>query len=211
MAWYNTKKVIWKGDSVIGTVCRNGKDSAIVLPTDIPYYKTTFEQYGVFWGNRANVDFYKSGWVNKRWIKKYTEVGKDFLGDEMTGINFIRMRYADVLLMEAEALNEAGHPDLAVVPLNKVRKRAKMKEYATTTSQTDLRAAIRMERWKELAFEGHRAFDLARWLTGDQLRQHYINVKYPFAENFEVGKHELLPIPLVDMQANQNLVQNPHY
>jgi starch-binding outer membrane protein, SusD/RagB family len=211
IAWYNTKKVFWKGDSIIGTICRNGKDSAIVTPADIPYYKTTFEQYGVFWGNRANVDFYKSGWVNKLWIKKYTEVGKDFLGDEMTGINYVKMRYADVLLMEAEALNEAGHPDLAVIPLNKVRKRAKMKEYATTVNQTDLRVAIRMERWKELAFEGHRAFDLERWYTGDQLRQHYINVKYPFAENFQVGKHEILPIPLVDMQANQNLVQNQGY
>ena len=211
MAWYDTKKVLWKGDSIIGTVCRNGNDSAIVLPTDIAYYKTTFEQYGVFWGSRINVDFYKSAWVNKRWIKKYTEVGKDFMGDEMTGVNFIRMRYADVLLMEAEALNEAGHPEFAVVPLNKVRKRSRMKEYATTTSQSDLRMAIRTERWKELAFEGHRAFDLARWYTGEQYRQHLIDAKYPFAENFQVGKHEIMPIPLLDMQANQSLVQNPGY
>ncbi|MFT3752285.1 MAG: RagB/SusD family nutrient uptake outer membrane protein [Paludibacter sp.] len=113
--------------------------------------------------------------------------------------------------MEAEALNENGHPDLAVVPYNKVRKRAKMKEAAATISQDDLRSLIRMERWKELAFEGHRAFDLRRWYTGDHLKQYYENVKYPYAENFQIGKHELLPIPLPDLQANPNLKQNPGY
>ncbi|MDP4277364.1 MAG: RagB/SusD family nutrient uptake outer membrane protein [Bacteroidota bacterium] len=211
IAWYDAKNVYWKGDSIKGTICREGTDSAIVQASDIPYYKTTFEKYGVFWGNRASVDFYKSSWISHRWIKKYTEVGKDFLGDEMTGINVIKMRYADVLLMEAEALNEAGHPDQAVVPYNKVRKRSKMKEASTTISQADLRAAIRMERWKELAFEGHRAFDLRRWYSGEELKQHYINVNYPSAGNFQVNKHELLPIPLEDMQANPNLKQNPGY
>jgi hypothetical protein len=211
VAWYDAKKVYWKGDSIKGTICRNGVDSAIIQATDIPYYKSTFETYSVFWGARANVDFYTSNWSKKRWIKKYTEVGKDFLGDEVTGVNFIRMRYADVLLMEAEALNEDGHPELAVVPYNKVRKRVKLKEALTTISQADLRVAIRMERWKELAFEGQRAFDLARWYTGEELKQHYIDVQYPYAENFQVNKHELLPIPLPDLQANPNLVQNPGF
>ena len=211
IAWYDSVKVYWKGDSIRGTIASDGINSVIIQASDIPYYRTTFEEYSNFWGNRANVNFYRSAWVAKRWVKKYTEVGKDFLGDEMTGINFIRMRYADVLLMEAEALNEDGHPDLAIVPLNKVRKRAKMKEYTASVSQADLRATIRLERWKELAFEGHRAFDLQRWYTGEEQRQNFINVKYPFAENFQVGKHELLPIPLLEMQANPNLKQNPGY
>ncbi|MFT3752286.1 MAG: RagB/SusD family nutrient uptake outer membrane protein [Paludibacter sp.] len=95
VAWYDSVPHLWKGQTIKGTICRNGTDSVIIQATDIPYYKTTFETYGNFWGNRAGVNFYKSNWANKRWIKKYTEVGKDFLGDEVTGINFIRMRYAE--------------------------------------------------------------------------------------------------------------------
>ncbi len=211
IAWQDTLFVDWKGTMVKGTICTDGIDSAIVLPKDITYYRSTFEEYGRYYAERAGVDFDSSHWVQYRWIKKYTEVGKDFVGNEMSGLNFIRMRYADVLLMHAEALNEAGRTEEAVIPFNKVRKRARMREYPPTVGQSELREAIRTERWKELAFEGHRYFDMVRWYTGEEIRQRLINAKYPFSENYQVGKHELLPIPLVDLQANPSLEQNSGY
>ena len=71
-------------------------------------------------------------------------------------------RYADVLLKKAEALNELGHPDQAAAPLNIVRHRAGLADVPTTLNQETMREKIIHERRMELAFEGHRWFDLRR-------------------------------------------------
>jgi hypothetical protein len=80
--------------------------------------------------------------------------------------NWKVIRYADVLLMLAEALNENGKTSEALAPLNLVRKRANLPEF-TTLTQVEARDTIAMERRFELAFEGHRWFDLVR--TGKAL------------------------------------------
>lgn len=72
------------------------------------------------------------------------------------------VRYAEVLLNQAEALNEMGKTAEALVPLNKVRQRAKLPA-VSPTSQESLRNIIREERKIELAFEGQRYWDLRRW------------------------------------------------
>jgi len=76
------------------------------------------------------------------------------------------MRYADILLMKAEALNEIGGATAvsdAAVEVNKVRLRVNLARDSTTTTQSDMRIVIQNERRKELGFEFHRFFDLMRW------------------------------------------------
>jgi len=116
------------------------------------------------------------------------------------------IRYADVLLMAAEALNENGKSSEALTQLNKVRARARQGNNAiladiTETAKNPLRDIILHERRVELALEGHRFWDLVR--TGKAA-----SVLGPLG--FVQGKHEMLPIPQAEMDLTQNVwEQNP--
>jgi hypothetical protein len=103
--------------------------------------------------------------------------------------NWKVVRYADVLLMLAEALNENGKTSLALTPLNQIRTRAGLATFSNLT-QNEARDIIANERRFELAFEGHRWFDLVR--TGKAL-----NALAP------VGMQEYMtvfPVPLSQIQ-----------
>ena len=116
------------------------------------------------------------------------------------------IRYADVLLMAAEALNENGKSADALIQLNKVRERARHGNNAilldiTETAKDPLRDIILHERRVELALEGHRFWDLVR--TGKAA-----SILGPLG--FVQGKHELLPLPQTEMDLTQNIWdQNP--
>ncbi len=118
------------------------------------------------------------------------------------------IRYADVLLMAAEALNENNKPADALVYLNRVRERAREGNPAilpdvTETVKDKLRDIIIAERRHELALEGHRFWDLVR--TGKAA-----TVLGPLG--FVEGKHELLPIPQTEIDISQGvLIQNPNW
>ena len=118
------------------------------------------------------------------------------------------IRYADVLLMAAEVLNENGKPGEALTYLNMVRERAREGNNSilpdiTTTDYTLLRNAIIEERRHELAMEGFRFWDLVR--TGKAAE-----VLGPLG--FIPGKHELLPIPQNEIDISQGtLTQNPNW
>ncbi len=124
------------------------------------------------------------------------------------GHNRILLRYADVLLMAAEALNENGQPAQALEYLNQVRARARggatdVLPDLTTTDPATLRQAIWNERRAELALEEHRFFDLVR--TGQAA-----TVLAPLG--FKANKHELLPIPQGEIDISEGtLTQNPGY
>ena len=128
--------------------------------------------------------------------------------DVQFGHNRLLLRYADVLLMAAEALNENGKPAQALEYLNQVRARARGEATdvlpdITTTDQAALRQAIWDERRAELALEEHRYFDLVR--TGQAA-----TVLAPLG--FEPNKHELLPIPQGEIDISEGtLEQNPGY
>lgn len=120
--------------------------------------------------------------------------------------NFIVYRFADVLLMKAEALNELGKSDLARIPLNIVRKRAGLTDI-TTTDKSVMKEAIIHERRMELAFEGHRWFDLIRIDNGD----YAVNFLKSIGKK-NVNKDRLLyPIPQDEIDANPNMDKNPGY
>jgi starch-binding outer membrane protein, SusD/RagB family len=116
------------------------------------------------------------------------------------------IRYADVLLMAAEALNENNKSALALTHLNKVRKRARgtsvlLLPDVTDTNKATLRTKIWNEQRVELALEGHRFWDLIR--TGRAN-----SILGPLG--FKVGKDELLPIPQNEIDlAKGSLKQNP--
>ena len=118
------------------------------------------------------------------------------------------IRYADVLLMAAEALNENSKPAEALIYLNMVRERARQGNNSilpdiTTTDYTELQDAIMNERRMELALEGIRFWDLVR--TG---RAPEVLGPAGFVE----GKNELLPIPQTEIDISQgSLIQNPNW
>ncbi|WP_373511479.1 RagB/SusD family nutrient uptake outer membrane protein [Persicitalea sp.] len=124
------------------------------------------------------------------------------------GINFTALRYADVLLMYAEALNESGQTAAAFPYLNQVRVRAGLAPLAGL-SQTAFARAIERERRVEFLLEGHRWFDLVRTGRAKEVMNAY------FAEvglKFSLEDHELLmPIPLREIDIDPKLGQNPGY
>ncbi|GAB4011065.1 RagB/SusD family nutrient uptake outer membrane protein [Spirosoma migulaei] len=145
--------------------------------------------------------------------KSYSRYGLKFVDfkavDPSDGsVSFTILRFADVLLMYAEVLNEQGKTTDALPYINQVRQRAKLPALADL-SQADLRLAIERERRVELLYEGHRWFDLVR--TGRAqtvLNAHYASQKL----NFSVQDFELLfPIPQAEIDLNPKLKQNPGY
>jgi hypothetical protein len=119
------------------------------------------------------------------------------------------LRYADVLLMYAEALNESnnGPTTEAYAALNKVRNRAGLTTLSGLTYQT-FKEAVWLERRLELTFENSRRFDLVR--TGRLVEA--VKAENSFNRNALIQPfHVLLPIPQNDMDVNPKLVQNPGY
>lgn len=120
--------------------------------------------------------------------------------------NFVVYRYADVLLMKAEALNELGQTSAAAEPLNIVRRRAGLPD-VSGLSQADMREKIIHERRIELAFEGHRWFDMIRINHGE----YAISFLKSIGKSRVTKDRLLFPIPQTEMDANQLMTQNPGY
>ena len=121
---------------------------------------------------------------------------------ESFGHNRRIIRYADIILMHAEALNENGKSSEALGFLNQIRSRANMDEYSTT-NQGELRSLILQERKFELAIEGLRFWDLVRTDRAEA-------VLGPLG--FITGKNELFPIPQSEIDISQGrITQNPGY
>jgi starch-binding outer membrane protein, SusD/RagB family len=123
-------------------------------------------------------------------------------------VTFTVMRYADVLLMYSEALNEQSKTALALPFLNMVRARVGLPGL-TGLSQAQFRTALEKERRVEFMFEGQRWFDLNRTgRTREVLNAYYAGKN----QNFSVAGHEVLfPIPLAEIELNSKLKQNEGY
>jgi hypothetical protein len=127
--------------------------------------------------------------------------GKD---DWMANKNVRILRYADILLIHAEAANENGKTADALKSLNMVRNRAGLAN-SNATSQAEIRDAIWKERFVELAMEHDRVFDLRRQgRAGTVMRAH--------GKNYIDGVHDLYPIPQrqIDLTGGK-MTQNPGY
>lgn len=144
-----------------------------------------------------------SNYYSKKYINSGAQVANDGNSD------WIVYRYADILLLYAEALNESGQTAAAIPFITRVRTRAGLTTTLTAaTSQADMRVAIQKERRVELNMEGHRWFDLQR--NGNLVS---IISAYFASRNINNGKpldsyRVLFPIPLSEIQVNSKLAPN---
>ncbi len=155
-----------------------------------------------------------TGYLTKKHSQPLDEIPAGTKGD--AGLNYTYMRYAEILLMKAEALNEAGRTAEALDPLNRVRKRARESYLHDDTisgfgdipegllpdiqngSQNEIREAIRKERRVELAMEFHRFFDLMRY--GAAVAEEALSDK-----GFIYASHRYFPIPQSEIDANNSI------
>lgn len=169
-----------------------------------PYFETPFDPS---WST--------NGFVSKKHTQPLSEIPANIKGDG--NLNYEILRLGDILLVQAEALNEAGRSADALVPLNKVRKRAResylfdsslpgfgtvpagLLPDITTTSQSELRDIIRRERRSELALEFQRFFDIMRY--GNAYAGAALNDK----PNFNYNNNRFFPIPQSERDANKAL------
>ena len=160
-------------------------------------------------------------YVAKWDLIKYAD---NYLSDaNYTNTNWYLLRYSDVLLLYAEALNElnkAPNND-AYAAINMVRRRAGLSNLTAGLSYEVFKQAVRDERSHELCFEGHRKQDLVRWGNYYETIQQTVsdlngwheeaNTYYLIGEYTVKGKHELLPIPQRDLDMMTNCDQNPNW
>ena len=156
-----------------------------------------------------------TGYLSKKHCEPLSEVPESVKGDG--NLNYQAIRFADVLLIEAEALNESGNSAAALAPLNRVRKRAResylydstLPGYGTVpagllpditvTDQSQLRAIIQRERRSELALEFHRFFDIIRY------GQAYAATALASQPLFNYSNNKFFPIPESERQTNLKL------
>ncbi len=144
--------------------------------------------------------------------RKYRNVDNGFSNDFngfQSSINDRIMRFADVLLMYAEAENEANGPTAsAQAAFNRVRDRVNMSHVDSGISKDDFRAVIRRERVLELSAEDNRWLDLKRWGI---LEERFNDPEVLSGEFFNINRHEYYPIPQSDIDLNPNLEQYADY
>ncbi|RVU02428.1 RagB/SusD family nutrient uptake outer membrane protein [Mucilaginibacter limnophilus] len=155
--------------------------------------------------------------ADEAWFKKYSRDYYRTNEDYFSQVNNRVIRYADVLLMYAECLNELGQTADAYQYVNRVRERSNMAPLATAypaigNNKDAFRNRLKEERVLELCGESVRWADLKRW--GDLDTQAGVNAvaqRDPDFNNFVVGKSIRLPLPQTEVLNNPNLHQNPNY
>jgi hypothetical protein len=151
-------------------------------------------------------------WNDPNWPQaNYPFINKWRIVDMPSPQNYIFIRLADILLLKAEALNEQGDVAGASALVNQIRSRVSLPN-TPANSQDAMRLAIEKERRLELAFEGHRWYDLKR--TGRAIEV-MNNVKGPDGVTpigYNLTPNRLVwPIPQAELDKNSNLVQNDGY
>ena len=163
----------------------------------------------------TNTTFGFTGIGQKKYtIYKDNEAGVTIPGGQ-SQINYMIFRYADVLLMFAEAQNEVSGPNQAIYDaINLIRKRAGMPNLATGLDKNQMRDEIRHERRIELAGEGLYYDDIRRWKTAEKVMNvdvlNFLGKKIG-VRKFNKDRDYLWPIPTIVSERNPNLAQNPGY
>ncbi|WP_288354105.1 RagB/SusD family nutrient uptake outer membrane protein [uncultured Bacteroides sp.] len=203
---------------------------------DIANYKDYVERYNLP-ENCLVID--PSGHKSARIIRKYylpLDDRPEVYNTDKSPLNHRILRYADVLLMYAEACNELGDDTHAQVALNRVRNRAGLA--SVTVTGNDLRHAIRNERRLELAFEQNRLYDIRRWkddngkpvianlmgengsfvkwntdpATRDAMEWDNQGEASDKGKSFREDRDLLFPIPLYEVtMSNGSIEQNPNW
>lgn len=175
----------------------DGDQRKAVTVLDIEAYKTAHPEFNITY---LVAPYKNTGLYNQKYLPRKGETSGQV---ELNYLNNNRtIRYADVLLMAAEANNRKTAPDdqKAQDYLNRLRRRAFQDEnHNSTATGSTLKEAIWAERRLELAMEGDRFFDLVR--TGQAAQK---------IQGFQAGKNEVFPIPQQEVDIS-GLTQNPGY
>lgn len=218
----------------------------LVVPEWYDFYEEVDERRDVtvctyrFTWDSANKEHVKqerqrNSWYPGKWRREWMPAGQQNKNMNYGDINFCPLRYADVVLLAAEAYNELGQTAEAWSLVNRVRERAGATPLSTSnyqrfigrniakvpvsyiddsSEQGKLRMVIYFERGLELMHEGQRKYDLIRWGFLDKALATFSaatsvntasNVPYQASRNFIHGQHELFPIPLKEIQSNSAL------
>ncbi|WP_142534582.1 RagB/SusD family nutrient uptake outer membrane protein [Saccharicrinis carchari] len=181
-----------------------------------PRLDYTLGREGSEWINGEAFDptWSPTGYIQKKHLQPLSEIPAGLKGNG--NLNYIFMRYAEILLIKAEALNELSRSTLALSPLNEVRKRAResflydesiqgfgaippnLLKDVVTTDQGILREIIRNERRVELGFEFHRFYDLMRY--GKTYSEEKLS-----ETNFQYDEHRFFPIPQNEVDINNQI------
>lgn len=153
-----------------------------------------------------------TGFGKRKYIRRAPEPDSGGVGGAGSQ-NFYLIRYADVLLMRAEALAETGDLAGAAGLVNQVRARVNMpsvEEVEGITGQDEMIQIVRHERRVELALEGLRFMDLKRWDdVGQAFSRASADPVGPYNPNYQGKRSEVFPIPQSELDVNPQLVQNP--
>lgn len=196
----------------------NGSYRTIYIKPGSDPVNTALDEYAP--GSSKTVTGY---YTRKYWDPKH-------LNNLQSGLNLMLIRYADVLLMNAEAKNEMGQFNAGTwaTTIGALRTRAGFTDpsatnYPNSLTQEQMRQLIRNERRSELGMEGLRIFDIRRWKIADQVLNGWVHgAKFgvPSEDNgyvrvnfrtFDPSRHYLWPIPRDERNINSSLTQNPGY
>lgn len=200
----------------------NNRDPRLGISVLMPNEVFLGKLFNPFDQSVANVDRIgqayatQTGYFSKKYVDP-SDISRPYSG----GLGFYIIRYAEILLNYAEALIESGdyqNPDVLTY-INQVRTRAGMPEATSAqyNTQEKIRELLRRERRVEFGLEGKRLFDIRRWRIGEQVLDGPVygafdpNINKPYLSEtrvFSAKRDYLWPIPLAEVNANTNIVQN---
>ena len=157
-----------------------------------------------------------AGDLNDLFCRKYQNSDGAYANefDWRSGINERLLRYADILLMYAECLNETGDTPGAYTYIQKVRDRVGLPNLATAKpglTQAQMREQIGHERFLEFPLEGHRFDDIRRWgWLQDPAKLAWLKSRDVEFNSYTAGR-EFFPIPQLEMDNNPGTIQNSGY
>lgn len=183
------------------------------LDATIFYNKPGTKLYG-----RDFAAFYASspGDLNDLFCRKYQNSDGEFADeyDWRSGINERLLRYADILLMYAETLNETGDTPGAYTYIQMVRNRVNLPDLSVTKpgmNQDQMREQIGHERFLEFPLEGHRFDDIRRWgWLQNPTKLAWLKTRDAEFNSYTAGR-EYFPIPQLEMDNNPGTKQNDSY
>ena len=179
-------------------------------------YTVGIDSMAWFNGETFSASWSPTGYLTRKYQQPFSEIPISLKGDG--SCDYPAIRFADVLLMYAEALNASGNPSAALVPLNQVRARARdsylydtslvgygtiptgLLPDVTYTNQADVLSAIQHERRVELGFEFHRYFDVIRW------GKDYATQAMSNSPGFHFDTNKTFPIPQSERDTDKALL-----
>ncbi|MFV8328147.1 RagB/SusD family nutrient uptake outer membrane protein [Flavobacterium sp. ZS1P14] len=157
-----------------------------------------------FGGSKAGTPWDYEGGIRTKYAPRASETSAGGVVEANYGTNLRLFRFAEVLLLAAEAYNKEGQDANARIELNKIRNRAGLADVSSTLTGANLFNAIVNEKFLELAFEGQRFWDLVRWGRANA----------ELSSKGYTSKNNLYPIPASEIAKNKALTtadQNPGY